>query len=183
MEEVTLLRDLGVPIAAGEAVYTRYGFRDVIAGHRVDIVQPDLTKCGGFTEAKLISQLAAAWNLRVSPHCWGTGVAQAATLQLLAALPVVPFGQTGAEPALLEFDRGYNPLREGVLVSPLTFAGSSVDVPPGPGLGIEVDEDAVRGHELDGYHVDSARLPCPPPAHASQRMKLGPAGLTGGIRR
>jgi len=152
-----LLRDLGVPIAAGEAVYTRYGFRDLIAEHRVDIVQPDLTKCGGFTEAKLVSQLAAAWNLRVSPHCWGTGVAQAATLQMLAALPVVPFGQTGGEPALLEFDRGYNPLREGVLANPLTFAASFVDVPAGPGLGIEVDEDAVRGHELDGYHLDSAR--------------------------
>jgi D-galactarolactone cycloisomerase len=152
-----LLRDLGVPVAAGEALYTRYGFRDVIAGHRVDIVQPDLTKCGGFTEAKLISQMAAAWNLRVSPHCWGTGVAQAATLQLLAALPVVPFGQTGAEPALLEFDRGHNPLREGVLVTPLSFADSSVDVPQGPGLGIEVDEDAVRGHELADYHLDSTR--------------------------
>ena len=152
-----LLRDLGVPVAAGEALYTRYGFRDVIAGHRIDIVQPDLTKCGGFTEAKLISQMAAAWNLRVSPHCWGTGVAQAATLQLLAALPVVPFGQTGAEPALLEFDRGHNPLREGVLATPLTFADSTVDVPQGPGLGIEVDEDAVRGYELADYHLDSMR--------------------------
>ena len=78
-------------------------------------------------------------------------------MQLLAALPVTPFGQTGAEPALLEFDRGYNPLREGVLATPLTFAGSSVDVPPGPGLGVEVDEDAVRGHELDGCHLDSTR--------------------------
>ena len=93
----------------------------------------------------------------MSPHCWGTGLAQAATLQLLAALPVVPFGQTGAEPALLEFDRGRNPLREDVLVSPLTFADSFVDVPAGPGLGVEVDEDAVRGHELADCHLDSAR--------------------------
>ena len=57
-----------------------------------------------------------------------------ATLQLLAALPFVPFGQTGGEPALLEFDRGHNPLREDVLAAPLTFADSSVDVPQGPGL-------------------------------------------------
>jgi D-galactarolactone cycloisomerase len=148
-----MLRDLNVPIAAGEALYTRFGFRDVIAQRRVDIVQPDLTKCGGLTEAKLISQLAATWNLRFSPHCWGTGVAQAATLHLLAALPTVPFGQTGVEPALLEFDRGYNPLREGVLTTPLKFSASTVEVPPGPGLGIDVDEDAVRRLALPGYQV------------------------------
>jgi len=65
-------------------------------------------------------------------------------------------GPLVGRPALLEFDRGYNPLREGVLATPLTFGGSAVDVPPGPGLGIEVDEDGVRGHELDGYHLDSA---------------------------
>ena len=69
----------------------------------------------------------------------------------------IKVGQTGAEPALLEFDRGHNPLREGVLATPLTFADSTVGVPQGPGLGIEVDEDAVRGHELADYHLDSMR--------------------------
>ncbi|HEX6518511.1 MAG TPA: enolase C-terminal domain-like protein [Streptosporangiaceae bacterium] len=88
---------------------------------------------------------AAGRSLR---RCWPRSLAQAATRQLLAALPFVAFGQTGAEPALLEFDRGYNSLRESVLATPLAFADGSVDVPRGPGLGVEVDEDAVRGYEL-----------------------------------
>jgi len=152
-----LVREEGVTIAAGEALYTRFGFRDVIAQRRVDVVQPDLTKCGGFTEAKVISQMATAWNLRVSPHCWGTGVHQAATLQLIASLPDAPFGMAGAEPVLLEFDRGHNPLREGVLIEPIRAVDGVVKVPTGVGIGVEVDEDAVRRLALDDYAVNAGR--------------------------
>lgn len=155
----TEVRTLGVPIAAGEALYTRFGFRDAIAERRMDIVQPDLTKCGGFTEGKLISQLAQTWNLRVSPHCWGTGVAQAATLQLLASLPDVPFGQTGAEPTWLEFDRGNNALREAVLTTPITAKAGVVVVPDGPGLGVDIDEEAVRALALSEHRITTKGSP------------------------
>lgn len=139
-----MIRSEGVTTAAGEALYTRFGFRDAIAQRRMDIVQPDLTKCGGFTEAKLICQMATAWNLRVSPHCWGTGLHQAAALQLIASLPDAPFGMAGAEPVMLEFDRGVNPLREGVLIEPIRADDGMVRVPSGAGIGVEIDEDAVR---------------------------------------
>ncbi|MCR3721998.1 MULTISPECIES: mandelate racemase/muconate lactonizing enzyme family protein [Prauserella salsuginis group] len=147
------VRGVGVPLSAGEALYTRYGFRDPIAERRIDIVQPDLTKCGGFSEGQVIRQLAAAWNLQLSPHCWGTGVAQAATLQFLAATPTVPFGMAGEPPLFFEFDRGHNPLREGVLVDPVAARGGVVAIPDGPGLGVTIDEEWVRGHAMKEHGV------------------------------
>lgn len=150
------LRAAGLPpVAGGEALYTRYGFRDPIAHGLLDIVQPDLAKCGGFTEAQAIRALAAAWNLRLSPHCWGTGLAQAATLQLLSAVPDVPHGPAGGEPLLFEFDRGTNPLREGVLADPVRPApGGWAPIPEGPGLGVTVDEEWVRAHRLPDHTVE-----------------------------
>lgn len=148
------VRELGVPVAAGEALYTRFGFRDALVEDLLDIVQPDVTKCGGFTEAKLISQMAYTFNRRVSPHCWGTGLAEAACLQLLSVLPDSPFGETGGTPQYLEFDRGHNPLREDVLVDPIRLVDGVVAVPEGPGLGVEVAEDAVRSLALTAHAVD-----------------------------
>ncbi|MEU6128456.1 mandelate racemase/muconate lactonizing enzyme family protein [Saccharopolyspora sp. NPDC047091] len=145
--------DLGVPVSGGEALYTRYGFRDPIAEQRFDVVQPDLAKCGGFTEAQVIRQLATTWSLQLSPHCWGSGVAQAATLQLLSAVPTAPFGEHGGAPLLFEFDRGPNPLREGVLATPIRAEGGVVAIPDGPGLGVTVDEDWLRAHRLDEVAV------------------------------
>ncbi|TQM11083.1 enolase C-terminal domain-like protein [Pseudonocardia kunmingensis] len=100
-----------------------------------------------------VRQLATAWNLQLSPHCWGTGVVQAATLQLLAATPRAPFGMTGGDPLIFEFDRGHNPLREGVLVEPIRPQRGRVSIPSDPGLGVTVDEDWVREHRVDGHGV------------------------------
>jgi len=151
------VRELGVPLAGGEALYGRFGFREPIANGHFDIIQPDAAKCGGLTEAKLISQLAYTFNRRVSPHCWGTGVAQAACLQLLSTLPDLPFGEFGGTPQFFEFDRGLNPLREGVLAEPILPANGTVAIPSGPGLGVEVDAEWARFHRVEGLftHVAS----------------------------
>ena len=137
------LRAIGVPLAAGEALYGRFEFRDPIADGRLDVVQPDVAKCGGLSEARAIVTLASAWDLRISPHCWGGGLAQAATLQLIASIPETPFGRAG-HPVMFEFDRSPNPLREDVLVEPISQRGSHVAIPAGPGLGVTVDEERVR---------------------------------------
>lgn len=137
------VRAAGIPIAAGEAVYTRYGFRPLIAGQLADIVQPDLAKCGGFAEARAVVDLALTWNLRVSPHVWGGAVAQAASLQLLSAIPEAPHTSIAPHPLWLEFDRGANRLREELLTTPFTPVDGTVAIPDGPGLGVEVDEDAL----------------------------------------
>ena len=64
---------MSIPIAGGEAEFTRYGFRDLISQGSLDIVQPDICICGGISEAQKIAALALAWNLRCVPHVWGTG--------------------------------------------------------------------------------------------------------------
>lgn len=148
------VRQTGLPLAAGEALYTRFGFRDYIAQGRIDIVQPNLSVCGGFTEAKIVAQMATAWNLRVAPHVWGTGVLLAATLQFLSSLPSSPFGERNAYQPMLEYDRGENPFREGVLNEPILARQGKVKVPEGNGIGVDVNEDAVRRWALSTHMLD-----------------------------
>ena len=141
------LRHAGlVPVAGGECEYTRYGFRELIAGGCVDIAQPDLCVAGGFSEWLKILALAESFGVWVIPHVWGSGVALAAALHALAAMP--PFPHT-ANPVplqnepVVEYDRNPNPLRDDLLRTPIRLVDGCLPVPQGPGLGIEVDEDVL----------------------------------------
>jgi len=133
---------LGMPIAGGEAEFTRWGFRPLITERLVDILQPDICAAGGISECKKIADMANAFGVRVNPHVWGTGVALAASLQLIAALPHNPPGLHPIEP-LLEFDRSEHPIRMAVLAEPIEQRGGWVDIPQGPGIGIEIDRAAL----------------------------------------
>jgi D-galactarolactone cycloisomerase len=134
---------LSIPIAGGECEFTRFGFRDLLASHALDIVQPDTCAAGGLSECKKIADMAEAFGIRYNPHVWGTGIAIAASLQLLAVLsPHTPLSLKPAEP-LLEFDRTEHPIRQAILTSPIEHRDGVVQVPDGPGLGIEVDRDAL----------------------------------------
>jgi len=144
IEGLRLLRALNVPLATGEALYTRAPFRTLIIERLVDFVQPDLTKIGGLAEAKSVCEMARTWGMRVSPHVWGGGVALAAAVQLLGSIPEYPHTAVVPEPLWLEFDRGDNDLRERLLVKPFELQNGLISVPDGPGLGIEVDETAVE---------------------------------------
>ena len=84
-----------------------------------------------------------AFGTRYMPHVWGTGIALAASLQLLAVLPHSPLRRTPREP-ILEFDRSEHPFRQAILREPLEHAHGIVRIPDGPGLGIELDRDALR---------------------------------------
>ncbi|RMF88751.1 MAG: mandelate racemase/muconate lactonizing enzyme family protein, partial [Nitrospinota bacterium] len=81
---------LSIPVAGGEAEYTRYGFRELLSQRAVDIVQPDICACGGFSEAMKIATLASTWGVTYYPHVWGSAVGLYASLQLAAALPPNP---------------------------------------------------------------------------------------------
>ena len=133
---------LAMPIAGGEAEFTRWGFRPLITERLVDILQPDVCAAGGISECKKIADMANAFGVRVNPHVWGTGVALAASLQLIAALPHNPPGLHPIEP-LLEFDCSEHPLRMAVIREPIEQSGGWVEVPQGPGLGIEIDRAAL----------------------------------------
>ncbi|WP_108663328.1 mandelate racemase/muconate lactonizing enzyme family protein [Acuticoccus kandeliae] len=146
------LRDaLDVPIAGGEAEFTRYGFRDLIGEGCVDIAQPDICAAGGFTEWKNILALATSHNVMVVPHVWGSGVAVAAALQALAIVPYAPYTANPVplqNETMIEFDRTYNPLRDDLVRQSFTLREECLDIPVAPGLGVDVDEDAVAKHTV-----------------------------------
>jgi len=139
-----------VPLAAGEAHFGRFAFKDLIDGGAVDVVQPNLARCGGFSEARLIADLATTENVAVRPHVWNSAVGMAAAVQFAASLPDYPHSRAVPEAVLLECDRSPNPLREDLLETPLDPTGGTLDVPQGPGLGIDVDRDALARYRADG---------------------------------
>ncbi|MGY8708784.1 mandelate racemase/muconate lactonizing enzyme family protein [Bradyrhizobium sp. 18BD] len=134
---------LTIPVAGGECEFTRFGFRDLFASHALDIAQPDTCAAGGLSECKKIADMSEAFGIRYNPHVWGTGVAIAASLQLLAVLPShTPTSLAPLEP-MLEFDRTEHPIRQAILKEPIEHAKGVVRIPDGPGLGIEINLEAL----------------------------------------
>jgi galactonate dehydratase len=76
-----------IPIAVGERIYTRHGFRKVFEPQAVDIVQPDIGNTGGIMEVKKIAAMAEAYNMRVAPHNCASALSTAASLQIAACIP------------------------------------------------------------------------------------------------
>ena len=132
-----------IPVAGGETWHTRWGMWPALESRAVDILQPDLCGCGGFSEAVKIASLATLYGVRVVPHVWGTGVQIAAALQFMAAMVPDPVRAAPVEP-IMEFDRTDNPFRQAVLKTPLEAAGGVVSIPDGPGLGIEINRAALE---------------------------------------
>jgi D-galactarolactone cycloisomerase len=138
-----LRRALATPIAGGENEFTLFGFRELFARRAVDIAQPDICAAGGFTGCRHIAALAHAHGVQVNPHVWGSAVGQAASLQLIAAIPAAHHALFAAQP-LLEFDMSSHPFREHLTDRPLRHKDGWVEVPRRPGLGIEVSVDVVK---------------------------------------
>ncbi len=131
-----------IPVAGGETWHTRWGHWQAIQAGAVDILQPDIAGCGGLSEAVKIASLATLHGVRIVPHVWGTGVHIAAALQFMAAMVPDPVRVNPIEP-IMEFDRTHNPFRQAVLTRPIEAVDGVVAIPDGPGLGIEVNRDAL----------------------------------------
>ncbi len=138
---------LSMPIAGGENEHTLYGFRDFLAAGAVDIAQPDLGSVGGFTACRHVTALAQAHGVQINPHVWGSAIAQAASLQMIAAVPVAHHSVFAEEP-IFEYDRSSHPFRQHLVQEPVQQVGGWIDIPQRPGLGVEVDR-AV----LDRYRI------------------------------
>jgi galactonate dehydratase len=128
-------RDIATPIAVGEALRNRYEFDAWLSSRALHVAQPDVGRTG-ITEAMAIATVASAKHARVAPHhSAALGVAMAAGLHVSAAIP-----------NLLSFE--YQPALLGtasrILTEPLESRGDALRLPTGPGLGVTVDEDAVR---------------------------------------
>ena len=142
-------RALDMPVAGGEAEFTRFGFRRLLAARAVDIVQPDITATGGFTECQRIAALASAHGIRYLPHVWGSSIGLAASLQFTAALPPATQSLYPIEP-LFEFDRTPNVFRDELAVVPIRHQRGWIAIPDRPGLGVEVDEHLMRQYLVGG---------------------------------
>lgn len=129
-----------VNIATGEEESGRLAFARLINESHVDIIQPDISRCGGLTEAKKIAALAADSNIMMVPHAFKTGILVAATIQLIAAMPHTPF---------LEFSVTESAIRRELLVNPFIQKNGFVDVPQLPGLGIELNPEVVRKYGVN----------------------------------
>jgi D-galactarolactone cycloisomerase len=137
---------LDMNIAGGEGEFTRWGFRDLIEKRCVDLLQPEVCGLGGITEYLKVLALAHTHFIPVVNHVWGSAVAVAVNLHLLASLPDLPGGAHPVQP-MLEYDTTPNRFREEMLVESLNILdqvktnGGFVSLPSGPGLGIEVDRE------------------------------------------
>ena len=137
-----------IPVAGGECDFTRFGFREILTRKAIDVLQPDTAAAGGLSECKKIADMAFAFGVRYVPHVWGTAIGLSAALQLLGVLPAMPLRLTPREP-LLEFDRSEHPLRQAIVKEPIEHSNGRVQIPTGPGLGIEVNRDVLKKFSVD----------------------------------
>lgn len=138
-----LARELTIPLAGGEILESAGAANPLLALGSFDLVQPDVSICGGIGGLLEIARVAAAAGRQLVPHACSGAIAMAATLQILAVLPEAADAPSWAEP-LLEFDVGENPIRTDLLTVPLAPENGWMTIPDGPGLGVDVDEAAVR---------------------------------------
>lgn len=129
-----------VPIAAGEQVATAWEFARFIEMGCVDVVQPDLSRCGGLSVALKVAQMATQANIDLVPHSWLTDLLTSYSLHLIATLPRARF---------VEFNVSQSELTRGVCGGKLTLnSDGTVTVPMGVGAGVEVDEEFIRAHRV-----------------------------------
>jgi len=129
-----LVDAVDTPIAAGEEETTVWDFERLIDRGRVAIVQPDVTRAGGIDECMRIADLARARGRRCVLHSWSTGVIKAASLNVLAAMD---------EAEIFEYCVQETALNQRLVTERFPLRDGCVEVPQGPGLGIEIDEDVL----------------------------------------
>jgi D-galactarolactone cycloisomerase len=140
---VEITRALDIAIARGENDFTKFSFRELITRRAMDIIQPDVCAAGGITECKKIAALSQAYWIQCTPHAWGSVIGLSATLHFLASLPDCP-PSLFPIPPMLEYEQTFNPFRDDLSLNPLTHDNGIVDVPKGPGLGIEINQDIIN---------------------------------------
>jgi galactonate dehydratase len=132
-----IARGTHLPIATGERIFTKWGFREILEKRAAVILQPDLCHAGGITEGRIIAGMAEAWYASIAPHNPLGPISLAAGVQLAASIPNFLCQEQVS-------------LGEGYLKQPFVVKDGYLELPRGPGLGIELDEDALAdkiGHD------------------------------------
>jgi galactonate dehydratase len=136
----TLVECSAVPLATGERLYSRWEFRDVLASG-IAVAQPDVSHAGGISEVRRIAAMAETYDASLAPHCPLGPIALAASLQVAFATPNLLIQEQSVG---IHYNEGNELLDYLVDPSPMRFENGYANLPKGPGLGIEIDEDAVE---------------------------------------
>ncbi|MDH5019944.1 galactonate dehydratase [Halobacterium rubrum] len=137
------------PIATGERMYSRWDFKEVFEDGSVDVIQPDLSHAGGITEVQKIAAMAEAYDVALAPHCPLGPVALAACVQVDAVAPNALIQEQSLDIHYNETSDVLDYLED---PSVFDYEDGHVDLPEGPGLGVEVDEDALAAAEDPDWH-------------------------------
>ncbi|MFK0002691.1 mandelate racemase/muconate lactonizing enzyme family protein [Paenarthrobacter sp. NPDC090522] len=127
-------------ITGGEGLTTVAEFTDFIKNTRPDIIQPDITRCGGISEMRRIHEVATQHSTELVPHGFSTGILMAATVQFLASIP-------GGN--LIEFSQSTSALYQDLVTNPITLENGAVRVRNEPGLGVQLDEDLISKYRVE----------------------------------
>ena len=139
----TVAQAITIPVATGERLFTKWGFRDILDLGAAAVLQPDLAHCGGIWEARKIAAMAEVSYVGVAPHNPYSWLLTMASIQLDLVIPNF---------LIQEFLVDHPPEVEALFAEPFTWAeGGWVAPPTKPGLGVELDWDAVRRLEAMPY--------------------------------
>lgn len=131
---------VNIPLATGERFATKWAFSELLARNLVDIVQPETTRLGGITELKKLAAMAEAQSVTVAPHDGSVGpIVEMANVHVLASIPNCIF---------LEHKATDVPWRYEVAPGAVQEAAGFIRVPDSPGLGVDIDEDAIAEHVI-----------------------------------
>jgi len=145
----TVARSTSIPVATGERLFTKWGFREVLEKQAASVLQPDLCHAGGIFECRVIAAMAEGYYAAVAPHNPLGPISLAACIQLDACIPNFLVQE-------------FSTLGEGYLKEPFRMVSGYVELPERPGLGIELDEEAVAekiGHDWKSpmlFHEDGS---------------------------
>ncbi|WP_318617289.1 mandelate racemase/muconate lactonizing enzyme family protein [Sporosarcina sp. YIM B06819] len=129
----------GAKLAGGESLTTRYEFDDFIKQAQPDIIQPDITRCGGISEMRIINNMAEMNGIKMIPHGFSTGILLAATVQFLASIK---------DGDLMEYSQSESPLFTKLVKNILPIESGFIKVPDTVGLGVELDETLIEKYRM-----------------------------------
>jgi galactonate dehydratase len=141
-------RHTATPIATGERMFTRWGFKEVLKAGFVDVLQPDLSHAGGILETRKIAAMAEAYDVAIAPHCPLGPISLAASLQLDACTPNAFIQEQSLG---IHYNEGSDLLDYLTDPGVFDYEDGYVALPTAPGLGIEIDEEKVRAAARVGH--------------------------------
>ena len=148
---VAAKREIRIPVVTGEELYTKAEFRAVFEREAADIINPDICNCGGILELKEIAAMAEAYSVMVSPHNYNsTTVGLTATAQLCATIPNF---------LITEYFVNFEAVGKEVAINPLVAEHGCLTLPTTPGLGIDINEEALARYAYQEFRQRTIRQP------------------------